>query len=131
MYLCDVGFNKLIETGEDKGKKMENVVFLELQRRKTPTRELFYWKNVQQEEVDFVIKEDRIKELIQVCKDINDLETKQREIRALLKASKELKCKNLIVITENYELEEEVNWFNLKGKIKFIPIWKWLLEKEA
>lgn len=131
VYLCDVGFNKLIETNEDKGKKMENVVFLELQRRKIPSIELFYWKNIQQEEVDFVVKKGtEIKELVQVCKDINDTKAKQREIRALLKASKDLKCKNLLIITENYEAEEEVEWFNLKAKVKYIPIWKWLLEKE-
>ncbi len=132
LYLCDVGFTKIIETNGDIGKKMENVVFLELLRRKKPASELFYWKNTQQEEVDFVIKEgSQIKELIQVCKDIDDAETKQREIRALLKASKELKCKNLFLITENYEGEESAEWFELKGRVKFIPIWKWLLsEKE-
>lgn len=131
VYICDVGFNKLIETNEDKGKKMENIVFLELQRRKIPAVELFYWKNVQQEEVDFVIKEKlQIKELIQVCKDIDNPETKQRETRALLKAGKELKCKNLLIITENYDSIEEAEWFNQKAKIKFMPIWKWLIENE-
>lgn len=87
--------------------------------------------NGQQEEVDFVVKEgQQIRELIQVCKDINNIETKQREIRSLLKASKELKCKNLLLITENYEGEEEAEWFNLKGKVKFIPVWKWLLNEK-
>jgi predicted AAA+ superfamily ATPase len=129
VYLCDVGFAKLIETKEDIGRKMENVVFLELLRKKAPTTELFYWKNVQQEEVDFLIKEgNKIKQLIQVCKDISDEETKQREIRSLLKAGKELRCKNLIIITENQETEEETEWFGIKGKIKYIPLWKWLLE---
>jgi predicted AAA+ superfamily ATPase len=131
VYLCDIGFNKLIEITEDRGKKMENIVFLELQRRKIPAVELFYWKNVQQEEVDFVIKEKfQIKELIQVCRDINNPETKQREIRALLKAGQELKCSNLLIITDNYESNEEIEWFNQKAKIRFIPIWKWLIENE-
>ncbi|MBI2629533.1 hypothetical protein HYW76_00360 [Candidatus Pacearchaeota archaeon] len=62
-----------------------------------------------------------------MCKDISDINTKQREIRALLKASKDLECKNLSIITENYESEEEAEWFDLKGKIKFVPLWKWLL----
>lgn len=129
VYICDVGFNKLMETNEDKGKKMENIVFLELIRRKVPAMELFYWKNVQQEEVDFVIKEKfKVRELIQVCKDIGNGETKQREIRALIKAGKELKCKNLLVITEDYESIEDVEWFNQKAKIQFIPVWKWILE---
>jgi len=131
VYLSDVGFTKLIETNEDTGKKMENIVYLELVRRKTPFQELFYWKNVQQEEVDFVVKENnKIRELIQVCKDLSNNETKQREIRSLLKASKDLKCQNLSIITENYESEENAEWFDLKGKIRYIPVWKWLLEQK-
>ncbi|MBI5065609.1 hypothetical protein HZA97_05215 [Candidatus Woesearchaeota archaeon] len=46
---------------------------------------------------------DRFKQLIQVCYNIADPITKKREVTALLKASKELKCSNLLVITENYE----------------------------
>ena len=129
VYLCDVGFTKLIETNEDIGKKMENTVYLELLREKKPTTEFSFWKNVQQEEVDFVIKEGKqIKELLQVCKEINDGETKQREVRALLKAGKELNCGNLCIITEDYENEEEARWLDLKAKVKCIPLWKWLLE---
>ena len=76
-----------------------------------------------------MIKEKtKIKELIQVCFNINDQETKKREVRALIKAGKELKCNNLFVITEDYEAEEIVKWFNAKSKIKFVPLWKWLLE---
>jgi len=44
-------------------------------------------------------------------------------LKALIKASKELKSEDLLVITWDYEAEEE-----FKGKrIKFIPLWKWLL----
>jgi len=108
---------------------MENIVFLELERRKIPAMELFYWKNIQQEEVDFVVKEKQmVKQLIQVCCSIDDRDTKEREIRSLLKTSKELKCKKLIMITEEYKGESEEEWFGIKGKIIYIPLWKWLLE---
>ncbi|MFH1209943.1 MAG: ATP-binding protein [archaeon] len=120
-YLSDIGFSKLTEFSKDKGRKMENIVFLELERRKAPLTEIYYWKNQQQEEVDFVIKEGKVKELIQVCYNLDN--SKDREIRALLKASKELKCNNLTVITENKEGEEKIS----NKKIKFIPLWKWLL----
>ncbi|MEA2033544.1 MAG: hypothetical protein U9N41_08185 [Euryarchaeota archaeon] len=44
-------------------------------------------------------------------------------IGKLIKASKELKCTDLLVITWDYEEEEEI-----KGKkIRFVPLWKWLL----
>lgn len=88
---------------------------------------LFYWMNDMQEEVDFVIKGERdVKQLIQVCYSTDEYETKRRETRALLKASKELKCKNLLVITENEEGEEEIEG----KKISFVPLWKWLLQNK-
>jgi uncharacterized protein len=128
VYLCDVGFSKLVESTKDVGRKMENIVFLELTRSLEPLTEIFFWKNVQQEEVDFVVKkEGKIDSLIQVCANPGNQETKQREIRALLKAGKELKCDNLLVLCEDYEANEDAEWFGIKGKIKYVPLWKWLL----
>ena len=90
-YLADIGFEKIGENSKDIGRKIENIVFLELVKGDKDEQELFYWKNQQQEEVDFVVKENNaVKELIQVCYDIKDNETKKRETRALLKAGKEL-----------------------------------------
>ena len=105
----------------DLGRLIENLVFLELLRNK---KELYYWKS-QKEEVDFIIKkENRIEQLIQVCYSLENEKTKEREINGLLRASDELKCKNLLVISWDYEAEGE-----FKGKkIKFIPLWKWLLK---
>lgn len=124
VYLCDICFTKLVEVTKNLGSKMENIVFLELERRKQSLTNIFYWKNIQHEEVDFVVKEGhKIKQLIQVCYDINDIDTKKRELRALIKASKELKCNNLLIITEDYEAEEKIK----DKRIKFIPLWKWLL----
>jgi len=42
---------------------------------------------------------------------------------SLLDASKELKCNELLVITNE---NESIEYFEGK-KIKFIPLWKWLL----
>ena len=124
LYLCDIAFSKLTENSNGKGKKMENTVFLELKRRAAPITQISYWKNIQQEEVDFVIQEGpKLKQLIQVSQNISEFETKKREIRALLKASTELKCSNLLMITENAEATEKI-----KGKtIQYVPLWKWLL----
>ena len=46
-YLCDIGFAKLLEVSRDKGKKMENAVFLELERKKKSLTEIACWKNAQ------------------------------------------------------------------------------------
>lgn len=130
IYFIDNVFINAISTKfmNNFGRLYENLVAIELKRRK---QESYYWKNMEKEEVDFVVKKDsKIDRLIQVCYDISDPDTKKREIKALLKAGKDLRCNNLIIINQNYFGEEQAEWFGIKGKIKFIPLWKWLLEKE-
>jgi hypothetical protein len=125
IYVCDVGISKVLGFSEDIRKRMENCVYLELLRRKNekPLTEIYYWKDQLGKEVDFVVKNGaKIEELIQVCYETKE-EAIDREIKSLLKASKELACKNLTVLTWDYEGEK-----TYKGKkIKFIPLWKWLL----
>ena len=108
------------------GRLAENLVFLELKRKEIlqPQLELYYWKDVHHREVDFLIKKSlRVEELIQVCWDVTESRTKNREIRTLLKAMDEFRLKRGLVITEDFELEED---FNGK-KIKYTPLWKWFL----
>ena len=67
----------------------------------------------------------KINKLIQVCYNISDTNTKEREIKSLLTASEELSCNNLEIISWDYEAEEKH-----KGEtIKFVPLWKWLLKE--
>ena len=120
-----------LQAGNDSGRLYENIVALELLRRRAwhTDRELYYWKTAEQEEIDFVLREGKkVVQLIQVCYDLRDETTRSREIRALLKASKALRCKNLIIITAEEEQEQKAMWFGLQGKVKIIPLWKWLLE---
>ena len=128
VYAIDTGLANVIgfRFSENKGRIAENIVFLELERQKSQDAnlELYYWKDEKHQELDFVIKQGlKIKQLIQVCWDISDFEIKKRELRSLVKASKELKCTNLLVITEDFEGEEAVK----NKKIKFMPLWQWLL----
>ncbi len=123
VYVADTGITKLFRFSEDIGKLMENAVFLELLRRtnENPLTQIYYYKSKEGYEVDFVIKKGlKVKQLIQVTDASSKEEIKKRELRALLKASKELQCKDLLVITWDYETEED--------GIKFMPLWKWLLE---
>ncbi len=113
--------------GENRNKQLENLVAVELNRRKhywDNEMEIYYWKNHQQYEVDFVVKKGReIEQLIQVTYASGKDEINKREMRALLKASDGLRCKNLLVITWDYQGTEEIEG----RKIDFIPIWQWLL----
>ena len=127
IYFIDNVFINSISTrfSDNLGRLYENIVAVELKRRK---KECYYWKNTEKEEVDFIVKgNERIGQLMQVCYDITDPDTKKREIRALLKASKELKCNNLTVINQDYSGEESLEWFGIKRTVKFVPLWKWLL----
>jgi predicted AAA+ superfamily ATPase len=125
VYLCDTGLTKTQRFSEDNGKLMENIVFLELQRKtnSNPLLEVFYWKDYQQREVDFIIKEGtQINQLIQVTHELTE-ENEKREIRSLLKASRELNCDNLLMIT--WDQDEDVK--EEEKKIKVTQLWKWLI----
>jgi uncharacterized protein len=112
------------------GKLYENLVACTLKRKENQGLcAIYYWKNTQQEEVDFVVKKGlQVDQLIQVCYNPQSVETTNREARALIKAGKELNCTSLLVITEDIEKHEETEWFGEKARIQYIPLWKWLLE---
>jgi len=126
IYAIDTGMIGALSVSFSRniGKIYENMVFLELAGRMTLS-EIYYWQDIYQNEVDFVVKGGRnINELIQVCYDTGNYDTKKREVSALLKSGKELKCRKLTIITDDYEALESAGG----RKIKFIPLWKWLLE---
>jgi predicted AAA+ superfamily ATPase len=129
VYCIDNGFVEAMsfKASEDFGRLMENLVAVELMRRKRywfRNQEIYYWKDYQQNEVDFIVKEgEKIKQLIQVTYASNKNEIETREIKGLLKASELLNCKNLVVITWDYEDEITIE----NRKIIFKPLWKWLL----
>ena len=58
-----------------------------------------------------------------MCKNLEELETKKREINGLLEAMKFHNLKNGLILTEN--TEEEITIENYK--IIIMPIYKWLL----
>lgn len=127
IYLADNGFilAKSFQFSQNLGKLMENLVFVEILRRGYKLNEnVFYYKTENGREVDFVLRKGmKIERLIEVAYETDNLELKEKKIKALVRASGELKCDNLEIITWDEEKEEKT-----KGKvIKFIPLWKWLL----
>ncbi len=132
VYFSDNAFltNLSLRFSKDAGRLLENAVAVELARRraKNPMLDFYYWKDRAGREVDFVLKDGlEIMQLVQVCHDPADVETKAREVKAMLKAGDELKCKNMLVITDDYEREET----HENAKISFIPLWKWLLASKT
>ena len=76
-------------------------MFIELLRRGYDLKKsLFYYRTSNDKEVDFVTRDGRkVTSLIQVSYDISKTKTRERELDALYKASGELKCDNLLIIT--------------------------------
>jgi predicted AAA+ superfamily ATPase len=98
-YFIDNGFITALSTKFSKnyGRLLENLVFWYFQRKE---KEVFYYQDEKKNEVDFVLKnEEKVEALYQVCFDFSDLETKERELKALLKGGKKLGCNNLNIIT--------------------------------
>ncbi len=112
----------------DRGALYENLVAIALKKEEIAGRiSLFYWKSPQGEEVDFVVKEGlQISRLIQVCSDISNPKTLKREMRALLKASQELHCDELLLLNDRVDRTETFQWQGAEPRIRLMPLWQWL-----
>ncbi|MGM9847906.1 MAG: ATP-binding protein [Muribaculaceae bacterium] len=126
-YCIDNGLCEavLLPQSDDDGKKLENAVFLQLYRQKTPLDQIFYYQG--KGECDFLIQRGiDIDLLIQVTWSMENEETRKREIAGLVEASQVTGCKNLLIITadssEFIKLENGL-------EIQVLPAWKWLLGK--
>lgn len=119
-YFVDNGIISILAMDVDTSL-LENMVAMELLRRYGLEEQVFfYYKNV---EVDFYIPDAATAIQVSYNPQKSD-ETWERESTALIKLSKVLDCKRLIILT--YELEENIE---LKGlNIEVIPVWKWLLD---
>ncbi|OGT26101.1 MAG: ATPase [Gammaproteobacteria bacterium RIFCSPLOWO2_02_FULL_42_14] len=101
---------------EDQGRMLENIVFLELKRRK---QEIYFHKG--NKECDFVIKEaHKITQVIQVVMHLDNEDIKQREFAGLKEAMKTYHLKTGLILTDNTEFQQD--------DIIVMPVWKWLLE---
>jgi predicted AAA+ superfamily ATPase len=129
-YSVDNGITNEINTEltNNKGRLMENTVAIELIKKSKNQRKfnVYYWKNQQGKEVDFITQHDKTLQLIQVTNASNQEKIQKREYESLLKASEELQCNNLTIITWDYEKNTTVQG----KKITHTPLWKWLLQQE-
>ena len=134
IYCYDNGYfqAKAFKFSPNIGKLFENAVAIDLKRTEFEGElKLFYYKNEKKEEVDFIVQQElKTTYLIQVCYLIAEPKVKEREIRSLLKAGVEFQCKQMIVVTNDYEKTEQHSWFGNTGEIEFIPLWKWLERAE-
>lgn len=127
VYIVDNGFlsSSAFQISENKGRLLENLVLLEFIRRKYEIgKNLFYYRNQSDKEVDFVVRENNVvRQLVQVCWDMSNPKTQKREIGSLMACAKDFPNGELFVITWNEQKEITMN----EKIIHVIPYYKWCL----
>jgi len=122
LYVIDNGIHTRlgVNFSENKGRLLENAVFIELLRRK---KEVFYYKG--KNECDFLIVENlQVKEAIQVTYEINEHNV-ERELKGLKEAAKEHQITRLtLIVFEDlkYQVDKDIN---------VITLYDWLLKNES
>lgn len=123
-YCVDTGLRSsvLIPHTSDAGKNLENIVFNHLWANRGLNEVITYYQATY--ECDFVVQCDtEIRALIQVCWDMGDEATLERELRGLKAAHDATGCDKLLIITATKADTITLKW----GKVEVIPAWRWLL----
>ena len=119
-YIIDNGFIRRISVKStiDKGWLLENLVAIHLIGKNI----VFYYTG--KHECDFItMKENKVNVAIQVVYEITE-ENREREIRGLIQAMKELKINQGFILTNDQEEDIDIQG----EKILIRPVWKWLLQ---
>ena len=122
VYVVDNGFvaSKAFSLSDNLGRLLENQIFIELIRRGyNVEKTMFYYRSRNDKEVDFVLRKGTsIERLVQVCYDMSSPKTEKREIDSIIECAGELKCNNLIIVTNNEMRTIEKDGY----KIEVVPI---------
>ena len=117
VYVIDNGLADVnsISFSANKGRMLENSVFLQLRRDE---KEIFYYRG--KKECDFIVKEkNAITKAIQVCYELTE-DNKKRELDGLVEAIENFDLTEGVILTHDQQDE-----FNIGGKtIKIQPAWR-------
>jgi predicted AAA+ superfamily ATPase len=125
--VVDNGFvgAKAFSVSDNLGRLLENQVFVELIRQGyDPDKTMFYYHSRNDKEVDFVLRKGtHIERLVQVCYVMSSPKTAKREVESLLECAGELKCNNLVIVTNHDErIIEKDNY-----RIEVMPVSRFFL----
>ncbi|MCP4757526.1 MAG: ATP-binding protein [Proteobacteria bacterium] len=121
-YLIDPALHNYLTLrfSQNKGRLLENLVFLELRRS---GKTIHYYKTKAGHEVDFVVSNENSQPtLIQVCYDLQEIATANREKRALQAAMRELNIQTGTILTNESKDRIDENG----GIIEILPVREWL-----
>lgn len=120
-YIIDNGLLNAISYrfSDDYGKLLENLIAIHLYRKYHS--KIFYFQ--EKKECDFVVMElDKVVGAYQVCWDLTDLKTREREIAGLFEAMEKFDLQEGFIITndEQRELDYKGRKINIQPAYKFI-----------
>ncbi len=122
-YVVDFALAKsvLLPQSEEKGKALENAVYMHLARHLNENEQIYYFN--EGAECDFVIANDEgVKELIQVCWELDEFNT-PRECGGLCAASVATGCKKASIVTCNQA--QSIHYGDLQ--INVVAAWDFML----
>jgi predicted AAA+ superfamily ATPase len=120
IYAVDIGLKLLMDFQVDKGRLLENLVYLQLRRKH---QEIHYLKGIQ--EVDFCFFSDGVLQLINVAYSISEKDTYDREINSLQEAMNRLTIfESTLIIGNGNRSNIAIN----NCQINIVPAWQWLLK---
>lgn len=122
-YVVDFALAKsvLLPQSEEKGKALENAVYMHLARHLNENEQIYYFN--EGAECDFVIANDEgVKELIQVCWELDEFNT-PRECEGLCAASAATGCKKASIVTCNQA--QSIHYGDLQ--INVVASWDFML----
>ena len=122
-YVVDFALAKsvLLPQSEEKGKALENAVYMHLARHLNENEQIYYFN--EGAECDFVIVNDEgVKELIQVCWELDEFNT-PRECGGLCAASAATGCKKISIVTCNQA--QSIHYGDLQ--INVVAAWDFML----
>lgn len=124
-YSADLGLSNLYRVANLKyrGSNLETIVALELLKKGF---DIYYYKTVLGYEIDFVVvKDNKIVELIQVSKSLEDEKTKKREIEVFKKTIDELMLQDVKCLIVSEDKSTKIKFDDLD--IEVVNILEWLL----
>jgi len=118
-YFIDNGLLNLFLT-DPETSLLENMAAIHLHRMYGDNL-FFYNKDI---EVDFYIPDEKTG--IQVCYNLIDNNTLEREVKALLRLKKVLGLERMLIVSRDTSQTLNIG----KDQIEVVPIWQWILEND-
>lgn len=123
LYAIDQGLVQACRRpgADDRGHLLENTVFIELRRR---GHSAAYYRTKADREVDFLVTPRTGRPyFVQVCAELLDPKTREREAQALAEAMAETGIREAVIVTNADPTNQ-----SLEGcQARVVPAWKWLL----